>query len=473
LVRERLTGQAPPPAAAELMARWRDDLQQRAQEALATLSANVDDQRQYAFAVHELVKDLDLGHELGVAAERRRAAEKSLEATRPGEVPGADPQGSVKTQAGTLEQDAPELKAGDVVGSRLGASDEAERKPEQEQSGERLSREPMHDDSDHPNRHYRVFTTAHDAIVGATELCSDDEITQLRNTLDRESRALQPAVSRLAIRLERLLMAKQTRRWQFDMEEGVLDAARLARVLTDPLAPLAFREESETDFKDTVVSILLDNSGSMRGRPIMVAALCADVLARTLERCGVKVEILGFTTREWSGGHAREDWLKAGRPAGPGRLTDLRYIVYKPADVPCRRTRRQLGVMLKEDLLKDNVDGEALLWAHERLLRRSEQRRILMAISDGVPLCEATLSANPGGYLEQHLRNVVKWIETRSPVELVAIGIGHDVTDFYQRAVAIPDVEQLGNAMIEQLAELFVAPGQRSKRATSPSRQRA
>ena len=473
LVRERLTGLAPPPAAAELMARWRDDLQQRAQEALATLSANVDDQQQYAFAVHELVKDLDLGHELGVAAERRRAAEKSLEAARPGEAPGADQQGSVKKQAGTLEQDAPELKAGDVVGSRLGASDEAERKPEQEPSGERLQREPMHDDSDHPNRHYRVFTTAHDAIVGATELCSDDEITQLRNTLDRESRALQPAVSRLAIRLERLLMAKQTRRWQFDLEEGVLDAARLARVLTDPLAPLAFREESETDFKDTVVSILLDNSGSMRGRPIMVAALCADVLARTLERCGVKVEILGFTTREWSGGHAREDWLKAGRPAGPGRLTDLRYIVYKPADVPYRRTRRQLGVMLKEDLLKDNVDGEALLWAHERLLRRNEQRRILMAISDGVPLCEATLSANPGGYLEQHLRNVVKWIETRSPVELVAIGIGHDVTDFYQRAVAIPDVEQLGNAMIEQLAELFVAPGQRSRRVTSPSRQRA
>jgi cobaltochelatase CobT len=325
----------------------------------------------------------------------------------------------------------------------------------------------MHDDSDHPNRHYRVFTTAHDVITSASELCGDDEITQLRSNLDRESRALQPAVSRLAIRLERLLLAKQTRRWQFDLEEGVLDAARLARVLTDPLAPLAFREESEADFKDTVVSILLDNSGSMRGRPIMVAALCADVLARTLERCGVKVEILGFTTREWSGGHSREDWLKAGRPAGPGRLTDLRYIVYKPADVPYRRARRQLGVMLKEDLLKDNVDGEALLWAHERLLRRNEQRRILMAISDGVPLCEATLSANPGGYLEQHLRNVVKWIETRSPVELVAIGIGHDVTDFYQRAVAIPDVEQLGNAMIEQLADLFVAPGSGRKPRSS------
>jgi cobaltochelatase CobT len=322
-----------------------------------------------------------------------------------------------------------------------------------------MQREPMYDDSDNPNRHYRIFTQAHDAIVNAGELCVDAELTQLRGELDRESRALQPAVTRLAIRLERLLLARQTRRWQFDLDEGVLDAARLARVVTDPLAPLAFREESDTDFKDTVVSVLLDNSGSMRGRPIMVAALCADVLARTLERCGVKVEILGFTTCAWSGGQAREDWLKAGRPSAPGRLNDLRYIVYKPADVPYRRARRHLGVMLKEDLLKDNIDGEALLWAHERLLRRNEQRRILMAISDGVPLCEATLSANPGGYLEQHLRNVVKWIETRSTVELVAIGIGHDVTDFYQRAVAIPDIEQLGNAMIEQLADLFVEPG--------------
>jgi cobaltochelatase CobT len=456
LVREKLTGLPPPPAAAEIMLRWRDDLARRAGPGLAALAASVGDQQQYAFALHELVVDLGLGQELGAAAERRKSAVKQLEAERLGESPTSEPGANVKRQAGTLEQDAPEVKAGEVVGSRLGAGDESERKPEREPAGERLQREAMHDDSDHPNRHYRVFTTAHDSTVSASELCAEEEVARLRNDLDRESRALQPAVSRLAIRLERLLLAKQTRRWQFDLEEGVLDAARLARVLTDPLAPLAFREESEMDFKDTVVSILLDNSGSMRGRPIMVAALCADVLARTLERCGVKVEILGFTTREWSGGHSREDWLKAGRPTGPGRLTDLRYIVYKPADVPYRRARRQLGVMLKEDLLKDNVDGEALLWAHDRLLRRNEQRRILMAISDGVPLCEATLSANPGGYLEQHLRNVVKWIETRSPVELVAIGIGHDVTDFYQRAVAIPDVEQLGNAMIEQLADLFV-----------------
>jgi cobaltochelatase CobT len=309
-------------------------------------------------------------------------------------------------------------------------------------------------------------------------LCDEAELTRLRSDLDRESRPLQPAVTRLAIRLERLLLARQLRRWHFDLEEGVLDAARLARVITDPLAPLAFREEAEADFKDTVVSLLLDNSGSMRGRPIVIAALCADVLARTLERCGVKVEILGFTTREWSGGQSREDWLRAGRPPTPGRLSDLRYIVYKPADVPYRRARRSLAVMLREDLLKDNIDGEALLWAHERLQRRPEQRRILMVISDGVPLDEATLSANPGGYLEQHLRNVVKWIETRSSVELVAIGIGHDVRDFYSRAVAIPDVEQLGTAMIEQLADLFVeqpAPATGSVRlsARASSRRRA
>ena len=262
---------------------------------------------------------------------------------------------------------------------------------------------------------------------------------------------------RLALRLERLLLTQQTRRWQFDCEEGVLDAARLTRVIIDPLASLSFKEEADTPFKDTVVTILLDNSGSMRGRAILIAALCADVLARTLERCGVKAEILGFTTQAWNGGESREDWLKAARPSGPGRLSDVRYIIYKAADVPWRRARRNLGVLLREDLLKENIDGEALLWAHERLIRRSERRRILMVISDGVPLDEATLSANPGSYLEQHLRNVVKWIEQRSPIELLAIGIGHDVTDFYKRAVAVADVEQLGGAMIQQLADLFVA----------------
>ncbi|HEX5648221.1 MAG TPA: hypothetical protein VFX69_01080 [Steroidobacteraceae bacterium] len=468
LLREHLTGLPSPAGATELMLQWRKDLARRAGPHFAGLVALAEDQRRFAFELHELVRDLDLGHELGAAGERRRAALARRLDT--GAAPDASsrpaPEGSLVEQAAVpLEQDAPEVDSGQQVGSRYRQGDDTERQAEREPRGSRLQRESMHDDSDHPDRHYKVFTRAHDEVVDAHVLCADVELTRLRADLDRASRALQPAVTRLAVRLERLLLARQTRRWQFDLEEGALDAARLARVVTDPLAPLAYREETEADFKDTVVSLLLDNSGSMRGRPIMVAALCADVLARTLERCAVKVEILGFTTREWSGGRSREDWLAVGRPAGPGRLSDVRYIVYKPAEVPYRRARRNLGAMLREDLLKDNIDGEALLWAHERLLRRPEQRRILMVISDGVPLDEATLSANPGGYLEHHLRNVVKWIETRSGVELVAIGIGHDVTDFYERAVAIPTVDELGNAMIEQLADLFADdPKQRRDR---------
>ena len=468
LVRERLTGLPTPATGEELMSRWREELARRAARSLESLAAVVDDQQRFAFIVHDLVDDLDLGYELGAAEERRRVAVAAAQAATgdaAAEAASAMPQ--LKTLSGVMEQDAPPLAEGEVVGSRLGSDDEAQRKPEAKATGERMTRELLHDDSDHPNRHYKVFTQAHDEVVAADQLCDDDERTRLRADLDRESRLLQPAVARLAIRLERLLLARQTRRWQFDLEEGVLDAARLARVVTDPLLPLSFRDETDTEFKDTVVSVLLDNSGSMRGRPILVAALCADVLARTLERCGVKVEILGFTTREWSGGVSREDWLAAGRPSAPGRLSDLRYIIYKPADVPWRRARRNLGVMLREDLLKDNIDGEAVLWAHARLLRRTEQRRILMVISDGVPLDEATLSANPGGYLEQHLRNVVKWIEQRSAVELVAIGIGHDVTDFYQRAVAIADVDHLGGAMIGQLADLFADRPARRKPPTS------
>jgi cobaltochelatase CobT len=480
LLREHLTGLPSPAGATELMLQWRKDLGRSAGPHFAALAACADDQRRFAFELHELVRDLDLGHELGVAGERQRAALARRLDT--GLAPDASSrtatEGSLVEQAAVpLEQDAPDVGSGQQVGSRYRQGDETERQAEQEPRGSRLQRESIHDDSDHPNRHYKVFTRAHDEVVDAHVLCADHELTRLRADLDRESRALQPSVTRLAVRLERLLLARQTRRWQFDLEEGALDAARLARVVTDPLAPLAFREETKADFKDTVVSLLLDNSGSMRGRPIMVAALCADVLARTLERCAVQVEILGFTTREWSGGRSREDWLAAGRPAGPGRLSDVRYLVYKPAEVPYRRTRRNLGAMLREDLLKDNIDGEALLWAHERLLRRPEQRRILMVISDGVPLDEATLSANPGGYLEHHLRNVVKWIETRSGVELVAIGIGHDVTDFYERAVAIPTVDELGNAMIEQLADLFAEePKQRRARGAGrkgrPARRR-
>jgi cobaltochelatase CobT len=262
-------------------------------------------------------------------------------------------------------------------------------------------------------------------------------------------------VSRLANRLQRRLLAQQNRAWEFDLEEGLLDTARLSRVVTDPFSPLSFKRERDTTFRDTVVTLLLDNSGSMRGRPIMVAACCADILARTLERCGVKVEILGFTTKQWKGGQTREQWLAAGKPGSPGRLNDLRHIIYKSADAPWRRARRNLGLMMREGLLKENIDGEALAWAHNRLIGRPEQRKILMMISDGAPVDDSTLSVNSGSYLERHLRQVIHEIETRSPVELIAIGIGHDVTRYYQRAVTITDAEELGGAMTEKLAELF------------------
>jgi cobaltochelatase CobT len=302
---------------------------------------------------------------------------------------------------------------------------------------------------------YRAFSNKFDEIVPAEELCETEELDRLRGYLDKQLSHLQGVVARLANRLQRRLMAQQNRSWEFDLEEGMLDPARLSRVIIDPLHPLSFRAEKDMEFRDTVVTLLLDNSGSMRGRPITVAATCADILARTLERCGVKVEILGFTTRAWKGGQSREHWLIAGKPGNPGRLNDLRHIIYKSADAPWRRARKNLGLMMREGLLKENIDGEALDWAHKRLLGRTEQRKILMMISDGAPVDDSTLSVNPGNYLERHLRWVIEEIETRSPVELIAIGIGHDVTRYYRRAVTIVDAEELGGAMTEKLAELF------------------
>jgi cobaltochelatase CobT len=307
---------------------------------------------------------------------------------------------------------------------------------------------------------YGVYTTAFDEVVEAEDLCDAEELTRLRAYLDQQLSALHSVVARLANRLQRRLLAQQNRAWTFDLEEGMLDTARLVRVITDPTSPLSFKQEEEAPFRDTVVTLLLDNSGSMRGRPIMVAAICADILARTLERCGVKVEVLGFTTRAWKGGQSRDRWLKDGKPQGPGRLNDLRHIVYKAADTPWRRARRNLGLMMREGLLKENIDGEALLWAHGRLMARPEQRRILMVISDGAPVDDSTQSVNNGAYLDRHLREVIGDIETASPVELLAVGIGHDVTRWYRRAVTLVDVEQLAGAMTEQLAALFEEEGQ-------------
>jgi cobaltochelatase CobT len=457
IVRQRLTGQGPPEVAADLMTHWREELESQAAGTLDRLAAAANDQEQFARVVHDLVRHLDLGHELGPAGDRRPAKATRDRDRRDPHRAGQRATEQPRMTAETLlieSHRAPELLADQVPpGQQVddddargpGAAPAADRPP-----GPRVRTEPGD-----PNVHYRVFTRAHDEVVPADQLCGGEELTRLRAALDQQSRPLHAAMARLANRLQRLLLAQQKRRWRFDLEEGALDATRLPRLIVDPLAALSFKEEEDSEFKDSVVTLLIDNSGSMRGRPIMVAALCADILARTLERCGVKVEILGFTTRTWKGGTSKQDWLQAGRPAQPGRLNDLRYIVYKPADVPWRRARLNLGVMMREDILKENIDGEALLWAHDRLIRRDERRRVLMMISDGVPLDESTLSANPGGYLEQHLRTVVKWIETRSPVELLAIGIGHDATQYYQRAVAIADVDALGHAMTRQLADLF------------------
>ena len=314
---------------------------------------------------------------------------------------------------------------------------------------------------------YHAFAPKFDEVIAAEDLCDHDELERLRSYLDKQLAHLQGIVARLANRLQRRLMAQQNRAWEFDLEEGILDPARLSRVVTDPYHPLSFMHEKEATFRDTVVTLLLDNSGSMRGRPITVAATCADILARTLERCGVKVEILGFTTRAWKGGQSREAWLAAGKPANPGRLNDLRHIIYKSADAPWRRARKNLGLMMREGLLKENIDGEALDWAHKRLLGRPEQRKILMMISDGAPVDDSTLSVNPGNYLERHLRHIIEEIETRSPVELIAIGIGHDVTRYYRRAVTIVDAEELGGAITEKLAELFS-----ETHGAAPARQR-
>jgi cobaltochelatase CobT len=457
IVRQRLTGQEPPKIATDLMARWRDELESQAAGTLDRLATAVNDQEQFARVVHDLIRHLELGHELGPAGDHRqtKAARQydRREAHRAAQ--GAANQPGVTAETLLIESHrASEVLADEALAGKnvddngapeSGAAPAPDRPP-----GARVRTEP-----DDPSAHYRVFTRAHDEVVAADQLCGGEELARLRATLDQQARPLHAAMARLANRLQRLLLAEQKRRWRFDLEEGVLDAARLSRLVVDPLSSLSFKDEEDCEFKDSVVTLLIDNSGSMRGRPIMVAALCTDILARTLERCGVKVEILGFTTRTWKGGRSKQDWLQAGCPAQPGRLNELRYIVYKPADLPWRRARLNLGAMLREDLLKENIDGEALLWAHDRLIRRDERRRVLMVISDGVPLDESTLSSNPGGYLEQHLRAVVEWIETRSPVELLAVGIGHDATQYYRRAVAIADVEELGRAMTQQLADLF------------------
>ena len=458
LLRQALTGDAPPANTDAGLAFLSDWIRDGAGADFDALSLLIDDQHSFAHASRLALQHLDL----------IKPDEPSAAGNEDDEADGEEP-----PQEDANEQESEDGEGGDgdvdaraeMSGDQADDGDSDPNLEDMDGDGESdmaddgadgmMPVRPNRLPSDIPNFDYKRFTDKHDEVVLATELCDADELTRLRGFLDQQMAHLQSAVTKLANRLQRRLMAQQNRAWDFDQEEGLLDAARLARIVVAPGQSLSYKVERDTDFRDTVVTLLIDNSGSMRGRPISIAAISADIMARTLERCGVKTEILGFTTRTWKGGQSREDWLAATRPAHPGRLNDLRHIIYKPADEPYRRARKSLGLMMREGLLKENIDGEALIWAHSRLLVRPEDRRILMVISDGAPVDDSTLSVNHGAYLDQHLRQVIEWIEKRSPVELCAIGIGHDVTRYYSRAVTIMDAEQLAGTMVEQLAALF------------------
>ena len=459
LVREMATGRPLPEGQANVLDHWREYLEGQAGETLGSLDEVLADQQSFAKFARQVIDDLGYGNQLGDDPDDEMEEDNEESASD-------EPEDQPDSAGGDNEQDDSEQEEMPDDGSEREQhsaesmvstedSDDTEMAEEAEDSeGEPPTDLPPPRISD-ADPDYTAFTEAHDEIIHADELASPEELDRLRSYLDQQLDPLKGAVSRLANRLQRRLQAQQNRSWEFDREEGILDAGRLARVVANPTTPLSFKWEKDTEFRDTVVTLLLDNSGSMRGRPISIAAICADVLAQTLERCAVKCEILGFTTRAWKGGLSREEWLKAGRAPAPGRLNDLRHIIYKSADAPYRRARPNLGLMMKEGLLKENIDGEALEWAQRRLLGRPEQRRILMVISDGAPVDDSTLSANPAAFLEKHLRDVIAMIERKRQVELLAIGIGHDVTRYYNRAVTITDVDQLAGAMTEQLAALF------------------
>ena len=473
MVRERLTGQAPPPAAKKLVDLWRPFIEDRAGRGLDQLERVLEDQRKFGDAVHDLLELLDMGEDRSSSEEEEDGEEgdqdrRKDENGEKGEAADSEDMEKMSMEDAEASADSSETSEEAVDAPAADMADDSEM-GESETAAEPWR--PRNRPNEPRGPDYRPFTMRFDETIPAEELCEPEELDRLRGYLDKQLSNLQGVVARLANRLQRRLMAQQNRAWDFDLEEGLLDPSRLPRIIIDPLHALSFKQEKETNFRDTVVTLLLDNSGSMRGRPITVAATCADILARTLERCGVKVEILGFTTKAWKGGQSRESWLAAGKTANPGRLNDLRHIIYKSADAPWRRARKNLGLMMREGLLKENIDGEALDWAHKRLLARPEQRKILMMISDGAPVDDSTLSVNPGNYLERHLRWIIEEIENRSPVELIAIGIGHDVTRYYRRAVTIVDAEELGGAMTEKLAELFEEHAAEEKRG--PARRSA
>ena len=455
LVRERLSGEAAPAAAQRVLEAWRTALGENADRALTEMATAQDNQQAFTRASRRLLAALDLAE-----AEIEAAPTEDTEEGEDGEQSAQqdnsqDGEGEAQSESDSMLGAQPEQMQGDAAeeeGTDTAEEDAAAAEGDDRPGGPQPRRERPNPDAESV---YRPYSRQFDEEIDAEDLCDPEELNRLRQQLDQQLQHLQGVVSKLANRLQRRLMAQQTRAWEFDLEEGMLDVGRLARVIVNPLLSLSYKRELETDFRDTVVTLLVDNSGSMRGRPITVAAMCGDILARTLERCAVKVEVLGFTTRAWKGGQSRERWVAEGKPRNPGRLNDLRHIIYKAADTPWRRARKNLGLMLREGLLKENIDGEALRWAYRRLLGRPEHRRILMVISDGAPVDDSTLSVNPGNYLEKHLREVIREIESRDVVELIAIGIGHDVTRYYRRAVTIVDAEELGGTMMKKLAELF------------------
>jgi len=460
IIREKLAGIAIPPSGHAIVDLWKKEIDQKAGLSLTSLLTQFENQDLFARAARHLLRDLNLvpegelddadgeDEEQGDDQEPE-AGDDSDKSPEQGEGEGEDSEAQEEQTPGDSDE------TGETEGSDTDFTE-----GDDDQPGEAGDEAPLPPPGANAKEfqnvfNYKIFTQKFDETVKAIELCPPEELDQLRALLDKQLENLAGAVARLANKLQRRLMAQQSRSWEFDLEEGLLDTARLTRVVTDPLQALSFKVERDTDFRDTVVTLLIDNSGSMRGRPITIAAICGDILARTLERCGVKVEILGFTTRAWKGGKSREAWLEAGRPANPGRVNDIRHIIYKAADEPWRHARRNLGLMMREGLLKENIDGEALDWARKRLLARPENRRILMVISDGAPVDDSTQSVNAGNYLEAHLRQVIEDIETRTPIQLVAVGIGHDVTRYYRRAVTLLDAEELAGALTDELAALF------------------
>jgi cobaltochelatase CobT len=454
LARDRMDPASVPESAKQILNLWRDSLDKEAEAALNELASSKTNQSTYTKASRKLLAAFDLAEAESTEDDQSDDGDEGSEDTSQQDN-SQDSDGESQSEENATLAAQPEISDGEAAEEDFEEDSDAQdvsAEADDALSGPQQRRASAHGDA-HTN--YRAFTRANDEEIDAEALCDPEELSRLRQQLDQQLQHLHAVVAKLANRLQRRLLAQQTRAWEFDLEEGMLDSARLSRIIVDPLLALTYKRERDTDFRDTVVTLLIDNSGSMRGRPITVAAMCGDILARTLERCSVKVEILGFTTRAWKGGQSREQWVAAGKPAMPGRLNDLRHIIYKAADTPWRRARKNLGLMLREGLLKENIDGEALLWAYRRLLGRPEHRRILMVISDGAPVDDSTLSVNSGNYLERHLRDVIRDIETRELVELIAIGIGHDVTRYYRRAVTIVDAEELGGTMLRKLTELF------------------